>query len=94
MERQYSFNESDDKWDTVQFRIDPGLKKDMQIWCKTQSIPFSVLLRLICKRILSNRQTFPGYQKEPTTEITAAVGDVQIMLPVVVKQRGYDQKIY
>jgi len=91
MDRQLRMFDTDgEKWEMIQFRVDPELKNDIQVWCKQQRLPLSVLLRMMISKVLDNRRTYPGYQTEPTEEIKSACEDVLELLPIIMHQR----KIY
>ena len=91
MDKRFRLFDTDgEKWEMIQFRVDPDLKEDFQIWCKQQRIPLSVIMRMLMVKILDNRRTYPGYQTESTEELKAACEDVLELLPMIMKQR----KIY
>ena len=88
MDRQLRLFDTDgEKWEMIQFRVDPDLKEDIQIWCKQQRLPLSVLLRMLIVKIIDNRRTYPGYQTEPVEEIKSACEDVLDLLPTILKHR-------
>jgi hypothetical protein len=78
----------------IQINVNPEDKRKIQIWCKEHDLSVSVYLRMVIKKTLENYRSIPGWTKEPTRQINVAVGDIQVLLPAIIKQREISKKIY
>lgn len=94
MEKQYEIFADDAKWEFIQFRANPTLKRDMHIYAKQADMSLSVILRMVCSRLLNNKRTFPGYQGDPSEEIRSAVDDIKEMSPVISRQLRINPRRY
>lgn len=82
------------KWEVIQFRIDPIMKQRIHLWCRSNRIPLSVLLRIVCAKILNIRENSFGRPTEATQEVDLAVTQVDDFVPTIVKQRERGHRIY
>lgn len=79
------------KWDTLQARVTPDEKVDIYKHCKlVVQLPYSVITRLIWRRIISQYRIMPAVQHDSLTEINRATDDVMLCIPVVRQQRQRD----
>ena len=100
MEYQHDFLGVDmktkgEKWETLQARATPEEKRDIFLHCKSIiKLPYSVVTRLIWRRIINNYRTMPNLQREPMKEIDHATDEVLEYIPIIRKQRHYAPRKY
>jgi len=82
--------EDDVKWEIIQFRTTPELKRDFNVWIKKHGLTISVYLRMVMMKTLENDLVVKDMRT--IRPIENAVEEVQEMLPVYTKygnQRRY-----
>ena len=83
------------RWETLQARVTPEEKRDIFLYCKTVvKLPFSVVTRLIWRRILSNYRRMPQIQGDSVQEVNKATDEVLDYIPIIRKQRHYAPNKY
>lgn len=79
-----------EKWESLQARCSPEEKRDVYLYCKTViKLPYSVITRLIWRRVLHNYRMMPQARNDEVKEIEDATDQVLGYLPVIRKQRHY-----
>ena len=87
--------EKDNKWATVMARVSLDEKRDIFLYCHSVSLNYSVLTRIIWKKILNNIREIPSATRpEPTKEIDNAINDAITYIPVIVQQRKFNSRMY
>lgn len=87
--------ERGEKWEILQARATPEDKRDIFLHCKANiHLSYSVVTRLIWKRILSNYRSMPQQYGDPISEINQAVDEVMEYLPAIRQQRRYTPRKY
>jgi hypothetical protein len=85
------------KWETLQARVTPDEKVDIYKHCRiVVRLPYSVITRLIWRRIISQYRTMPdpSMQHDALTEVNRAADDVMLCVPVVRMQRANSPRNY
>jgi hypothetical protein len=83
------------KWETVSARVTPEEKEDIYRHCKgVIKLPYSVITRLIWRRILNDYRTMPGVRHDEMKEVETAVEQVMVYVPVIRKQREMQPKFF
>lgn len=76
------------KWETLRARVTPEEKAEIYTHCKAiVRLPYSVITRLIWRRIIAQYRTMPNVQHDAVTEVNQAVDDVMLCIPVIRQQR-------
>jgi hypothetical protein len=97
MEFQQDFlgrDKGDRKWVSVMARVSEEEKRDIFLYCRSVGLNYSVLTRIIWKKVLCNLRTMPQVRPDPAKEIDLALRDVVSYIPVVVKQREFNPRLY
>jgi hypothetical protein len=83
------------KWQFLQARCSPEEKRDVFMCCKTViKLPYSVITRLIWRRILYNYRIMPQARMDELKEIDRATDEVLEYIPVIRRQRHYAPREY
>ena len=83
------------KWETVQARVTPEEKTEIYSHCKLViQLPYSVITRLIWRRIISQYKSMPNIQHDALTEVNMAADDVVLCIPVIRQQRAQAPRNY
>ena len=97
-ELQYEFGSREPipetKWQTLQARVSPDEKIDVFLYCKSVGLSYSVITRIMWRKILSNWRTMPQIRSEPTKEIDSALEEVVTYLPVIVRQKKIAPRLF
>lgn len=82
-----------EKWQILQARATPEEKRDVFLYCKSViKLPYSVVTRLIWRRILHNYRTMPQARADEIKEIERATDEVLEYIPIIRKQRYYSSR--
>jgi len=82
-----------EKWQFLQARCSPEEKRDVFLYCKTViKLPYSVVTRLIWRRLLHNYRTMPQVRYDEVKEIERATDEVLEYIPIIRKQRYYGKE--
>ncbi len=78
------------KWEMLTARATPEEKRDVFLMCKSViKLPYSVITRLIWRKILHNYQTMPQIRHNEVEEVEKAVDEVLEYIPIIRRQRQY-----
>jgi len=81
----------DSKWEMLTARVTPEEKEDIRTFCREVfKLPYSVVTRLLWRRIISNYRIMPQVSNQRTdviTDLDQAAQDVISYLPVILRQR-------
>lgn len=79
-----------EKLELLQARVEPDFKRDVHFHCKTViKLSYSVVTRLIWRRILNNYKVMPNLQRESLKEVEQAVEEVLEYIPIIRRQRKF-----
>jgi hypothetical protein len=83
------------KWEMLTARATPDEKRDVFLMCKTViKLPYSVITRLIWRKILHNYRTMPQVRHNEVEEVEKAVDEVLEYIPIIRRQRQYAPRQY
>ena len=83
------------KWEMLTARATPEEKRDIFMCCRSViKLPYSVITRLIWRKILHNYRTMPGVRHSEIQEVEKAVDEVLEYIPIIRKQRHYAPSQY
>jgi hypothetical protein len=82
------------KWQVVQARVTPDEKTEIFLYCKSTNLNYSVLTRIIWRKIINNWRTMPQVRQEPTKEIDTAISEVETYLPIIIRQKKIAPRLF
>jgi trimethylamine:corrinoid methyltransferase-like protein len=83
------------KWQFLAARCSPEEKQDIQRFCKGQlKLPYSVVTRIIWRRIISKYREMPQVRKDEMSEIEKNVDEVLEYIPVIRRQQKFAPKLF
>ena len=91
------YSRPDCKWDILQARVSPEEKDEIYKHCRhTFKLPYSVVTRLIWRKMLSDYRTMPkdDHPEDVMVGIQRAVDDTVSYIPVIVRQRQRNPRNY
>jgi len=97
-ELQYEFGRKDPvpeaKYLALQARVTPDEKQEIFLYCKSVGLTYSVITRIIWRKLISNWRSMPQIRQEPIREIDTALNEVETYLPVIIRQKKIAPKLF
>lgn len=89
------FQTKGEKWEYLQARCTPDEKREIFLYCKgIIKLPYSVITRLIWRRILHNHRIAPQLKNDEIKETERAVDEILVYIPAIKNQFQIAKRIY
>jgi hypothetical protein len=82
------------KWAMLQARTTPEEKQEIQICCKWLGLNYSVVTRIVWRILIQRMREMPQVKGEITSEISGAVDQFEVHLPIFKRQKQIAPKMF